>query len=408
MALLRYMLSAREKYSFNVIAINVEHGIRGESSMRDTAFVLDRCARLGVSCVSYKVDAPSYAKAHKLSIEQAGRELRYKCFYETLDGGKCDLIATAHHRSDNVESVLFNLFRGTGLKGLAGINASYGDKIIRPFLNVAKEEIDEYIKENSIPFVTDETNFSDDYTRNFLRLNVIPKIKEAFPEMEKSVARFSEIARAEDEYLTEMAETTLDVYDGRVEISVSTHPVILARAIMEGLKTLGVEKDWEKAHIDGVISLVNLQNGAKISLPKNLYAVREYDKIVITTTADVISTVIPFGLGEFTFGDYALEILPVSTPRDLKDGFYVDVDKIPKTAIIRSKTDGDVFKKFGGGTKKLNDYLTDVKIPARLRSGLPILADGKDVLIIFGVAISDKIKVDGTTSRIAKLKVKKI
>ena len=281
MALLHFMSANAKKYGIKVIALNVEHGIRGQASLSDTEFVKSYCRSRGIELLTYSFDAVKKAKTCKMSVEQAARVLRYECFFKAIDEGKCDKVATAHHRRDNVESVLLNLFRGTGLKGVAGINANYEDKIIRPFLTVTKEEIIEYMTENSVPYITDETNFSDDYTRNYIRLNVLPKIRDAFPEAEKCIARFAEIAKSEDNFMDGVANSALNTDGDKAEIKLPLHPAVFNRAVIIALKKLGVEKDWEKSHIDSVYALTEKQNGTKINLPKNVCAVKEYDKVVL-------------------------------------------------------------------------------------------------------------------------------
>ncbi len=403
MALLHFCFANADKFGIRVVALNVEHGIRGDSSISDTNFVKDYCSKLGITLLSYSVDSTHYAKEHKLSIEESARILRYNCFYDSINSGKCDVVATAHHTSDNVESVLLNLFRGSGLKGLTGINSDYNSKIIRPFLSVSKEQINEYVKDNSIPYVTDESNFCSDYTRNFLRLNVIPKIKEVFPEMEKGVSRFSSIAKLEDEYLDQVASENLIFSDGVYKISANLHKAIFSRAIIKALKNLGLEKDWEKAHVDDVLDLVNSQSGAFINLPKRAIAIKEYDKIVLYKQDDFEISPIPFSILEAEFGKGKIKIEKAPLKNDLTSGLFIDMDKVPCGAVIRTKQDGDVFTKFGGGTKKLNDYLTDKKIPLRLRDKLPILAIEKTVLAIFTLAISDNVKADANTKNLVKL-----
>jgi tRNA(Ile)-lysidine synthase len=145
MALLHYMQNNAKKYLFNVIAINVEHGIRGNDSISDTNFVISYCKDNNIPLLTYSVDCVAFAESHKLSLEQAGRILRYQIFNQAITDKKCDKVATAHHLQDNVESVLFNLFRGTGLKGLAGIDEQFENKIIRPLLDLSKTEIEEYL-----------------------------------------------------------------------------------------------------------------------------------------------------------------------------------------------------------------------------------------------------------------------
>lgn len=404
MALLHYMLSVAEKFHINVIALNVEHGIRGAESLSDTNFVKDYCKKIGVPLLCYSVDALSHAKEHKLSVEQSARLLRYDCFYDAINKKKCDKVATAHHLDDNVESILFNLFRGTGVKGASGITKNYENKIIRPFLSIERAEIEKYAKENAIPFVTDSTNFCTDYTRNALRLDVIPKILTVFPKAQNSISRFSEILKEEDEYMHAESLKAVQLFKDKAEISLPVHPAIFARATVIALKNLGIEKDYEKVHIDDAYSLTIKPNGASINLPQNVIAIREYDKIVFYINDKVSRIYIPFNIGEFNLDKQTIKIEKLqSAPKNLKDGFYADGDKIPNTAVIRYRENGDLFSKFGGGTKPLAEYLTDTKIPLRSRNFMPILADGNDVLAIFGVAISDKIKVDNTTKTILQL-----
>lgn len=402
-ALLHYMLSFSRLYPIKVIALNVEHGIRGEQSKNDTAFVSELCKKLNIELLKYEVDSPAYAKEHKLTIEQAARALRYDCFFDAIKTKKCHKIATAHHLSDNAESVLFNLFRGTGLKGLTGIDENFEDKIIRPFLKVEKSEIEQYVKQNSLSFVTDQSNFDDSYTRNHIRLNVMKEIKKSFPEAEKSISRFCEIAKIENDYIEQQALKNLSIFDDHAEISLPIHPALLPRCAIRAMQALGTEKDWEKAHTDAMNALLSSANATKINLKNGLTAIKEYDKLVIFKSHPKSQQEMPFTLGSVQFNGFLLEITNAPISVCLKDGFFADLDKIPKTATIRTKRDGDKFTKFGGGTKKLNDYLTDKKIPLRTRDKLVVIADRNDVLAIFGIAISDKIKVDETTKTIISI-----
>ena len=401
MALLHFLLANSKTIGYEVLAINVEHGIRGESSIKDTNFVKDYCENNGVELLCYKVDCPKYAKENNLSIEQAGRKLRYEFFYNAIKENICNKVATAHHLKDNAESVLFNILRGSGLKGAVGIKENYCNQIIRPFLSVSKTEIEEYIKKNNIPFVTDESNFSLDYTRNFLRLKILPLIEEIFPEAEKSLFRFSEIARVEDEFLDKLALESIAIKENKITLPLTIEKAIFNRAIIIILKMLGIEKDWEKTHIDIAFNLIRLQNGAKANLKNGVVAVREYDCLAFYKEESKLLEIVPFALGEIMFGNSKL-LIENSNEQNLKNGFYGDLNKIPNGAVIRTRQDGDIFEKFGGGTKKLNDYFTDVKIPQLERDQVPLLAHENQILAIFGVAISNKIKVDETTKNIIK------
>ena len=399
--LLHFLNSKKEDFSFTLKAVNVEHGIRGESSKSDSAFVKDLCLSLSIPLYSFEVDAPTYCKENNLTLEEGARALRYNCFYKAIKEGFCDFVATAHHESDNFETLLFNLFRGTGMDGVKGIEEKTAKGIIRPLLKTSKQEINDYIKINNLSFVTDESNFDDKYTRNYLRNNVIPLIKKIFPNAERSASRFGEVISLDNDYLNEQAKKQATIYPDRVEIT-PCHPALFSRAVIIALKNLGVKKDWEKVHLDDTYSLLEKENGKKITLLKGVVAVKEYDKIVLYKEKTLNRNELPFSIGEKEFNG-TIKISKASKDINLKDGFYLDYDKVSKNAVIRLKEEGDTFTKFGGGTKSLGDYLTDKKIPLRLRETLPLLADGKEVLAIFGVAISIKVKVDKDTKNIVKL-----
>lgn len=403
MALLHFLSQNAQHYKFNIVAINVEHGIRGDASIQDSLFVKNYCHDNGIICYCYQVDCPSFAKENKLSLEQAGRKLRYQCFSDAIESNKCDVIATAHHLSDNAESVLFNLFRGSGYKGLCGIASNFEDKIIRPFLHVTKQEILDYVKDNNLPYVNDLTNFDDDYTRNFLRLNVMPKIKEIFPEAEKSIYRFTQIAKTENEYLDKVAKEVLTILPKCAQIKLPCEKAIFNRAIVFALKRLGIEKDWEKVHVDSLYELSFKDSGKSISLPKNVVAVKEYDRLTLFVDEKTEDFCIDFSVDKHVINGNTYEVCLCNKEVDLKKGLYIDLDKIPKDAVIRNAKASDVFTKFGGGTKKLCDYFTDKKIPKRIRNNIPLIAVENKVLAIFNLAISEEVKVDKHTDRVAKI-----
>ena len=404
MALLHFSVNFCARFQIKTVALNVEHGIRGENSLRDTAFVKDYCEKNGIPLLEYKVDAPQKAKSDKIPLEQAARILRYECFFDAVKNGKCDAVLTAHHSSDNLESVLFNLFRGTGVKGLTGIR-DYNGVIYRPFIKLSKAEITDYVKKHDIPFVNDETNFCIDYTRNFLRLNVIPKIKEIFPEAEKSVLRLAETLKTEDEFLSALAEKAVFCHGDGYGIATDTPKAVMARAVIIALKNLGLKHNYEKIHVDDVCALKDKENGKTVSLPLNIKAAREYDKITLfKERSRENDTAIPFTTGLHALNGRTINATPCDnvSGEDLKKGFYADIDKIPDGAVIRFRKKGDCFTKFGGGTKSLSDYFTDKKIPLKDRDGILLIANGSDVLIINGVAVSDKVKVDKDTKNIVK------
>lgn len=404
MALLHFALNYAKKIPFNVIAINVEHGIRGENSIADSCFVKNYCDKNNIPLLSYKVDALSYSKENKLSIETSARILRYNCFSDAIKNHKCDFIATAHHKEDNAETVLFNLFRGTGIKGLAGIKDDLNNKIIRPFINIDKKEILEYVEQNKIPFVTDETNLDTNITRNNLRLNVIPKILEIFPDFVNSLSRLSKSALLDEEYLSLLSKDYIEIFNSYVKIKTPIPYPLFSRAFITALKNLGIEKDWETIHIDSAYSLIEKKTGTKINLLGGLIAIKEYDSLVLYVENTQAPLYRPFSVENFLFNgrEYEIRIEP-NTDVNLKAGLYFDLNKIPPTAVIRTRKDKDLFTNFGGKTKLLSDYFIDKKVPLRSRDFIPLICDGDNVLAIFDFAISENVKVDKNTKNIINI-----
>ena len=401
MCLLNQLLSLREKYNLTIKAINIDHSIREKDSENDSLFVKNYCEKLGVTLAFFKVDAVNFSKQNGYTLEQGARILRYEIFDNLLKENYCDVIATAHHLSDNFETMLFNIFRGTGLKGLSGIPKERNG-YIRPLLKTTKQEICDYIEKNNIPFVEDSTNYENDYSRNFIRNEIIPKILEKFPSAETSASRLSEIAKEEDDFLNTLANKNIKIDKNTYYLPCFAPPVLLKRASKIILFNLGVEKDYESVNFNDILKLTSLENGSKITLPKNVVAVKEYDFISFyKETEKNVIPLTPFEEKTFDFDDYKIVI----SPNVIDKALTFDKDKIPKNAIIRTRRDGDVFKKFGSGTKKLKDFLIDKKIPRYSRDTIPLLAVDNEILIVFNVEISETIKIDDTTKNVLYAKI---
>ena len=407
--LLDMLLTEKGKLGITVKAVNIDHGIRGETSVRDSEFVKSLCDKFGVPLFFKKIDCVLFSEENGFSPEEGARILRYKVFDEVIKSGFCDKIATAHHASDRAETVLFNILRGASPLGASGISEeSRGGKIIRPMLTISRREIDDYAVRRGLSYVVDETNLETEYTRNFLRLEVLPLIEKRFPEAEKSILRFADTLKADEEYLTETTKKSVTEKNGEISFPCDLPYPIFLRASFYAMKKLGIQKDYEKIHGEAVYSLKNSENGKKITLPKNIFAVKDYDKITFYKTIEkgkpndqtIFET--PFALGEYEFAGkkYKFEIVGNDSVKSGDNRLIADLLKIPDTAVLRNRRGGDVFRKFGGGTKKLKDYLIDKKVPSRERDKLLLLADGANVLIICGIEISDAIKVDKATRNV--------
>ncbi len=398
MCLLNLLYSIKGKYNLTLQAVNIEHGIRGEESIKDSLFVKNYCEKLNIPIKLFTVDAVKFSKENGYSLEQGARILRYQIFNDLLNEDKTLKIATAHHQSDNAESVLFNLFRGTGLKGLSGISQN-SNRIIRPLLTVKKVEIDQYVEENEIPFVQDLTNFDTTYSRNFIRNELFSKICEKFPMAIDNINAFSSLAREEDEFLDSLAVKLVDFESENLSVKINAEPVLLKRAIIIALKECGINKDYTKKHIDACFDLSLNQNGTFIILANDVKVVKEYENLVFYNSfPEKDERVYDYALGSFTFNN---SLITVENSQTIKENaLNFDGDKIPKNAVIRTRKSGDVFTKFSGGTKKLKDYFIDKKIKRFKRDLIPLIAVDNQVLLIFGVEISEQIKIDKNTKNI--------
>ncbi len=401
-ALLHVLLSLRKEYGWDVKAIHVEHGIRGEHSKQDCAFVQKLCREWGVLLKTYAVDVLGERQKTGESVEECARRLRYDCFRAALGDGFCDCVVTAHHLSDFAETVLMRLARGTGPIGIQSIPlTAWNGKLLRPMLDVKKQEICDYVAQNGLPFVVDESNEDDAYTRNAVRHHVAPVLSKVYPEWERAVKRYAEIT-AEDEAYLQKTASALVQKEGETYVVARGESVLARRAFAKALAEMGAQKDVGKAHYDALCDLLSGESGRELYLPSGVRAIAEYGKVRLTTAQKASSAFcVPFAVGSHRLPCGRLEIQQISKRIEKKLCF--DLDKLPSGAIIRNRKDGDRFRPFGGGDRKLKEYLIDQKVPREKRDGLPVIAVDNRVYAVVGVQISDEIRVDETTRRIANI-----
>ena len=410
MALLHYLFTHADEHSITLSALNCEHGLRGEESERESAFVEAYC---GGNCIPLRL-----FKAEKgvLNSENKARIWRWNCYNSVIAEGQADLIATAHHLGDNAETVLFNLARGSALSGMTGITDLPALHLIRPLIGCSREEIDGYIEENNLPYVTDASNFTDDYTRNKIRHNVLPALEQAVPGAMKNIFRFSRLAGEDEEYFAKLVREII-VYRETYGylIKPCRERVIFRRAALKIIADSYQRKDYTAEHLNRLFELQSAENGKKFEF-LGLVAVKEGGGVAVADGSELVYETegMPFWeslncdqINKYAgrvacaeYAEYAQDALDslkgLSLPlKTLK----FDLDKIPQNAVIRFKKTGDRFTKFGGGSKSLGDYLTDKKVPQSLRGKLPLVCVDNEVLIVGGVEISDKIKVTEATRR---------
>lgn len=416
-SLLHALINLKKSHPFTLKAINVDHGIRGIDSETDSNFCKKLAKKYDVELLSFAVDSLSFSKTNKLSLEEGARKLRYDCFFQAIESGFCQVVATAHHKSDLCETVLFNLFRGCGISGAKGMEeSSFNGKIIHPMLSVSREEIDDYALIHQLSYVYDSTNADPAFTRNYIRLSLVPQIKAKFPAFEDAILRFSKTCKEDEEYFIDLAQKTLSSANGGIKISLSPIPVF-KRACILALNQLGVKKDYTAAHVDSLIKLSNLQTGSQISLPKGIIAIKEQNVISFYKPCENNFAPVKFSFDTFKTLNYLFSVKPSSFDEFLKEKptyksingefvpreLFIDLDKIPADAEIRTINEGDIFTKFNGQKKSVKKFLTDKKLNKTQRKNLIVIAVDNQVLAVFGVEISPMLKIDKSTKNIGKL-----
>lgn len=363
---------------------HLNHGIRGQEAERDEHFAMEFSNALGITCFTEHVNIPEIAKNSGESEETAGRRIRYEFFNRLCKAHNIDFIATAHNRNDNAETLLMNFMRGSSLNGLCGIPYKRGN-IIRPLLDVTRDEIEKYCADNLLTYMTDSTNLENDYTRNKIRNILIPLIKNEFnTNFINTVSDNAALIKDDNDYIENAAAEKYAqiVKNNSISISefISCDIALQRRIIRLMLKSVYEDiHDIPAKYISDIIDLAYKQSGSRLDLRDDVAAYKEYDKIFI---AKKIQSGEEF--------EYTLEIDKSVFIKELNK--TVTVSRVSKrmrdgsvylsgegTVIIRNRRSGDKFHPYGmNGTKKLKQFFTDKKIPLSQRSKIPIiLMNGK-------------------------------
>lgn len=400
-----------KKLGFTVHAVHVQHGIRGEESLRDAAFAENFCKENGIDFFIENIDVPKTAKEKKLSLETCARNERYRIFDEYSARFSAP-VAVAHNKNDQAETVLMHLIRGSGLNGLCGMKYKNG-KIIRPLLDVSREEIEEYLKENSVKFIFDSTNADTDFTRNKVRREVLPILESMNSGALNNIAACAALLSSYRDYFDFIC---LKLYDSlliseksgcvKLKIDETVPPVMYGMIIARAFSYLtGSRVDLERVHINGVSELIKKQSGKTVCLPYGVLVRREFDSLVFFIEKSGEFYEIPFvpemrlPCGEFTAVSCFTETMEKSP-----DAEFIDFDKLPPNTVLRCRKSGDRISPLGlNGSMPLKKFFINKKIPKQERDTLPLLAAGNEVLAVFGIAVSDKVKICDDTKKILKL-----
>lgn len=422
------LFALAKEMKFKVFAAHLNHGIRGEEALRDENFAKEFCKRLEIPFFSKKVYAVEIAKSESISVEEAGRNARYEFFAEIKKEQNIDVVATAHNKNDAAETVLMRIIRGTGTDGLAGIKFVREDGVIRPLLKVSREEIEAYCAENKLEFCTDSTNSDNDYTRNRIRNELLPYIRENFnPSVTESLLNLSESAARDSEFLNSYARR---LYFRLGSPMPNRKPVVLhiesiktvdaaieARLILAAAKeAMGESFYLEKKHIRDILSLKEKETGASLTLPKGLSVSVKYGWLEFTNNSEDKTKSVP----KYYQSDYMAVIEPpcgykiegrggtVYVKRALMKEYkksagdiLLDEDKLCGEVVLRNRRKGDKMAVFSDGrSKKIKSIFIDMKIPREARDDIPLICSGDEVLAIVGGRVSEKYKADKNSERV--------
>ena len=282
--LLHYLNSVKSDLDCEVVAVNIDHGIRPNSAL-DTEFVMQFCKDNHIRAYKFKGEALKVAKEEKLTIEQAARKVRYGVFETLIKKGLVDKIALAHHMTDQAETVLLNIIRGAGLSGARGMEPVRDGIYIRPLLTTPREEIMAYLDENSLEYVDDETNQDNTYSRNYIRNIVMPALRKHFNSVDKNIVNFASICAQDDDYINSQINlgTLIETKDYvKVPLTYFYQPVPIINRILRKVLSKFVKQDIESKHIKMIREFaIEANNGNIISLPYKVKVSKEYDFITI-------------------------------------------------------------------------------------------------------------------------------
>ncbi|NOX65353.1 MAG: tRNA lysidine(34) synthetase TilS [Chlorobi bacterium] len=417
---LTFLTKFKNKYNIQICALHINHSLRGDESDGDEKFCRKLCNDLNIEFYSKKVDVKSIAENEKLSIEEAARNIRYEKLDEYLKISNSDKIVTAHNLDDNTETVLLNLFRGTGLKGLSGIPVKRNN-IIRPFLSAGKSEIIEYLDENNIDFRVDSTNKQSEFKRNYLRNEIIPKIRENInPKVDGNILRLSQIIKNAELVLNDLvienASKFISSINTELLISkeIKTIPYhligeVIRRSIEEKFSVIIDYDDFIN-----VQNLIDLQVGSKVDLSQNLEAVSEREYLLIRKKikAENLGTCIELYFNsEIKYGERIIGCTEINLDEvqynNSKDVEFINADDLVEPLVVRRWKHGDKFNPLGlKGTKNVSDFLTENKVPASSKNERLVLLNKNRIIWVAGYRIDESVKISNRTKKAMKLWIK--
>lgn len=410
-SLLHLLIAVSKRLNISITAAHLNHMLRGKEADSDEHFVIELCKSLNVPLLTERIDCAKRAKESKTGIEECARALRYELFERAAEKFGAKKIATAHTANDNFETVLLNITRGSALKGIGGIPPVRGN-IIRPIIECSREDVLEYCDKNALSYVTDATNFCDDYSRNRIRNRVIPELLAINSSAVFAASRLSRLTSEDELFLSSLsdelykrAETRDNEFDAKILLS--AEKPLRSRVFIKI-----IEKNTGKSQSgEDIITAIEkvAVDGGKIQLAKNLFAERKKDKLVfygekqILTLPETVLSDIEFSINT---GKYIVKSKRVYDIRinDLLTKNLIDCDTISGRLILRGKRQGDNITLIKRNvTKTLKKLFIEEKIDASLRASIPVLADDNGVVWVMGFGVNKKNAVTDNSTNVIKI-----
>jgi tRNA(Ile)-lysidine synthase len=436
-ALAHVTLALAAEFSLRPAIAHLNHGLRGVDSDRDAEFVIALAGQLDMPIYSEKKDVLAFQRSRRLSLEEAGRRLRYDFFKAVSSKYGFNKIALGHHSDDNAELVLINLLRGSGPLGLSGIAPVRGGKIVRPLIRLRRAEIIKYLTEKKLPFVTDASNTDPAFIRNKIRHHLIPELQTAYnPRIIETLNRFGEIMRAENQWFDDALEPVFEQcvsFRADQKISLALHDfnqlpkAVKRRAIRKAIQ--GVKNNLRRItllHVDKILKLIEKARvSGRLSLPDGILVTRTTAEVTIEkrshvgnrmdckklqpSSTDYQYPIPAAGTVLIKEADVSINLCEIAAQNlpDIKKTkatvAFFDLDRLLFPLLVRNLRPGDRFSPLGvNGTQKVKKYFINHKIPAAQRRKCPLLLSAGKIVWIAGHRIDNAVKLNPHTRRILK------
>lgn len=423
--LLHILNTLKDSYNLKIYAVHLNHQIRGLDAHLDALYTSNFCEELGIPCFIRSIDVPAYCKEKGLGIEDGARVLRYQLFEDVRKKVDANKIAIGHNKNDQAETILMRMMRGSGLKGLCGIDYIRDSRIIRPILDISRNEIEDYCKQMGLHPKIDKTNLEDIYSRNKIRLKILPYMRDEFNEnIVDTIVRMGLSIRDDLDYIESQVdvnyETCVKSYNNAVYVFVEAfsplHQSIKNRIIIRSIKNLvGQANSLGKKHIESILALeANDKIDKMLDLPNGLHAYRYRDYIYLSKEKVYINN------SEFEYKlslkgknegklyideiskHFKYRVIDVDEFNFSKIGSskqYIDLDKLPENIKLRNRRQGDRIR-LSGGSKKIKNLFTDLKIANEEKSSIILLISDEEVACVCGYRVGIDYKVDDNTKNI--------